>query len=54
MAYQPERPRLYVCEQCRLVYAGHRNDKQEQHTPPARCVVCEQDDFMELERYSME
>lgn len=50
MSHVPERPQLYVCDDCHVVYAGTH---EEGHTfsSPERCSVCENDSFHRIQDY---
>lgn len=52
MSHTPEWPELYVCEECRAVYAGihEEGDQEHEYHPPESCSACGNDTFIEIER----
>lgn len=51
MSHTPERPRLYVCENCNVVHAGHHSPEGQHHfEPPEECGACGSDGFVEIEQ----
>lgn len=50
MSHVPERPQLYVCDDCYVVHAGI-HDEAHKFSPPEHCSVCESETFYELENY---
>jgi hypothetical protein len=54
MAHAPELPELYVCMDCRGVYAGVVSGGSPEHhryEPSAECSACGNTEFAELEEY---
>ncbi|WP_257299165.1 hypothetical protein [Haloarchaeobius sp. FL176] len=51
MAHSPERPELYVCGDCQIVYAGtvaeHMESGDHVYESPTECEVCGATDFVE-------
>ena len=51
MAHSPERPKLYVCTDCQIVYAGtvaeHIEGGSHVYESPATCRVCDGESFVE-------
>jgi hypothetical protein len=58
MAHSPERPELYVCTDCQIVYAGtvveHMDGGDHVYEPPTECRACGSTSFVETSQWPRE
>lgn len=50
MSHVPEKPQLYVCDDCYTVHAGV-HDGEHNFQPPQQCGACEGSTFYRIENY---